>query len=222
MTFPASAVDDSMQVCIGVVENLPALPDSIVGIGIPYYFWPDGLQTTEPITIGIPYSHLDLSSMNITNPTDVPVFYFSTCRDEWSRLPIFDTDPNNEYLFVKVTELCYMTYAIHPDSLTGIKQQLSVNAPISSFTLKSNYPNPFNPQTIIEYQVHKMSQITLEIYNTLGQRIITLVDIIQHPGSYQAIWDARDKNGNLVGTGLYFYIMKDNQHIEIRKTIFMK
>lgn len=222
MTFPVDAVEDDMQIRIGTVENVPYLPDSIVGIGIPYYFWPDGLQTTAPMTIGIPYSHLNLAGVGITDPANLYVYYFSTRRNEWSSLTISDVDLNNKYIFVNVTELCFLILAVDPDSLTGVEQQPTVRAPISSFTLKGNYPNPFNPETVIEYQVHKTTRITLQVYNTLGQRIRTLGNDIHSPGLYRIVWNATNDAGNQVGAGLYFFVIKSDDRIETRKMLFTK
>ena len=73
------------------------------------------------------------------------------------------------------------------------------------FALGQNYPNPFNPSTIIPYQLAATSQVRLEVFNTLGQRMATLVDGNQEAGSYQAQWDGTDAAGRAAATGLYFY-----------------
>ena len=56
------------------------------------------------------------------------------------------------------------------------------------FALGANYPNPFNPATIIPYQLAATSQVRLEVFNTLGQRMVLLVEGEQGAGSYQARW----------------------------------
>ena len=73
------------------------------------------------------------------------------------------------------------------------------------FVLGTNYPNPFNPATIIPYELAATSPVKLEVFNTLGQRIATLVDGNQEAGSYQAQWDGTDAAGRAVAAGLYFY-----------------
>ena len=73
------------------------------------------------------------------------------------------------------------------------------------FVLGTNYPNPFNPATIIPYELAATSPVKLEVFNTLGQRIVTLVDGNQEAGSYQAQWDGTDAAGHAVAAGLYFY-----------------
>ena len=68
----------------------------------------------------------------------------------------------------------------------------------------SNYPNPFNPSTTISYSVPVNGDIRLEIYNAKGQLVNTLVNEYKEQGKYQIVWSGKDKNGNLVSSGIYF------------------
>ena len=90
------------------------------------------------------------------------------------------------------------------------------------FVLFQNHPNPFNPSTTIEYKVPKSSIIKIEIYNTLGQNIKTLVDFRQDIGSYSVKWDGTDNEGNIVTGGQYFYLMKIDNQTEAKKMLFLK
>ena len=76
-----------------------------------------------------------------------------------------------------------------------------------SFTLGPNYPNPFNPSTIIPYQLAASSEVRLEVFNLLGQRIATLVDGERPAGFHTATWQATDAAGRAVGAGVYIYRM---------------
>ena len=73
------------------------------------------------------------------------------------------------------------------------------------FELGANYPNPFNPATIIPYQLAASSPVRLEVFNLLGQRIATLVEGEQPAGSHTARWQATDAAGRAVGAGVYLY-----------------
>lgn len=79
-------------------------------------------------------------------------------------------------------------------------------------TLKQNYPNPFNPRTTIAYSIPNVgaqpAEVTLEIYNILGERIKALVNERQYPGRYRVEWDGTDNDGNEVSSGVYFYNIK--------------
>ncbi len=90
------------------------------------------------------------------------------------------------------------------------------------FTLYQNYPNPFNPSTVISYQLAVNSNVTLKIYNTLGQEIITLTDQRLRPGTYSVQWNGRDKNNRPVSSGVYLYRLKTDNQTEIKKLILLK
>ncbi len=71
--------------------------------------------------------------------------------------------------------------------------------------LGPNYPNPFNPSTLIPYQLPAPSPVRLEVFNVLGQRVATLVDGPQEAGAYRARWDGTDAAGRAAAAGVYFY-----------------
>ena len=73
------------------------------------------------------------------------------------------------------------------------------------FELGANYPNPFNPSTMIPYQLPAAMYVRLEVFNILGQRIATLVDGERPAGFHTASWDATDAAGEAVAAGVYLY-----------------
>jgi len=74
--------------------------------------------------------------------------------------------------------------------------------------LGPNYPNPFNPNTTIPYQLAERSRVTLSVYNVLGARVRVLVDGEKEPGEYHETWDATDENGIPIASGIYFGILR--------------
>ncbi|MCK4654382.1 MAG: SBBP repeat-containing protein [Candidatus Cloacimonetes bacterium] len=94
----------------------------------------------------------------------------------------------------------------------------------------SNYPNPFNPTTTINYQLPEDSKVKLSIYNIKGQKVKILVNKILPAGEHSIIWDGKDSNGNRVSSGIYFYKMclhpessgKAGDYREVRKMVLLK
>ena len=74
-----------------------------------------------------------------------------------------------------------------------------------NFALGANYPNPFNPATVIPYELAATSLVRLEVFNALGQRLATLVDGEQGAGAYQAQWNGTDAAGRAAAAGVYIY-----------------
>ncbi|MBN2412705.1 Ig-like domain-containing protein [candidate division KSB1 bacterium] len=87
----------------------------------------------------------------------------------------------------------------------------------AEFKLEQNYPNPFNPSTLINFQIPRAEHIQLVVYNTLGQKIKTLVDGRYAQGHYTVAWDATDGNGNGVAAGIYFYQLRAGDYMQTRK-----
>jgi len=86
------------------------------------------------------------------------------------------------------------------------------------FSLSQNYPNPFNPETIIEYTLPDVHDVTLTIYNILGQIVKEFVFSSQRSGKYQINWDGTDNNGILLSSGVYIYRFKAG-NVEITKRL---
>ena len=86
-------------------------------------------------------------------------------------------------------------------SLGGLRQA----QPPVGFALGPNYPNPFNPSTVIPYELASGGYVRLEVFNLLGQRVATLVDGEQAAGSHRAVWTGTDGVGRAVSAGVYLY-----------------
>jgi hypothetical protein len=99
-------------------------------------------------------------------------------------------------------------------------------ASFSSYQLNQNYPNPFNGNTNIWYNLAKPSQVNLSIYNSLGQKIKTLVSDYQSPGAYLVNWNGLNDYGNEITSGIYLYELKisgsEHNYNQVRKMVYAK
>ena len=86
-----------------------------------------------------------------------------------------------------------------------------------SFILEQNYPNPFNPSTVISYQLPVTSEVTLKVYNVLGNEVATLVDEYKPAGSYETKFDASG-----LASGIYFYQLKAGTFVQTNKMAYVK
>ncbi|MCB0299353.1 MAG: T9SS type A sorting domain-containing protein, partial [Calditrichaeota bacterium] len=91
-----------------------------------------------------------------------------------------------------------------------------------SYELAQNYPNPFNPTTTISYQLPENSAVKLQIYNTLGQIVATLVSGNQQAGSYTVSWDGTSQSGEKVASGVYVYRLQAGAFSQTRKMMLLK
>jgi hypothetical protein len=96
----------------------------------------------------------------------------------------------------------------------------------SIIKLYGNYPNPFNPNTTINYSLNKDSKVTIEIYNIKGQKVRTLVNKKQFAGYHTVMWNGKDNSGKIAASGLYFYKMvsegNNGDYTSTKKMILLK
>lgn len=91
-----------------------------------------------------------------------------------------------------------------------------------TYALDQNFPNPFNPTTTIAFQIPKAGWVRLEVFNLLGQRILTLVDDVLPAGRREVLWNGQDQHGREVSSGIYFYRLSASEFAETKKMILMK
>lgn len=87
----------------------------------------------------------------------------------------------------------------------------------SKYSLSQNYPNPFNPSTNIKYQITKNDNVSLKIFDILGQEIATLINEKQSPGTYSVDWNASDYT-----SGIYFYRLQAGNFTETKRMTLIK
>ncbi len=90
------------------------------------------------------------------------------------------------------------------------------------FVLKQNFPNPFNPSTMIEFSLPAAGNVKVEIFNLLGERINTLVDRFMPAGNYLVSWLGDDLYGRTAASGIYFYRVSAGEFAATRKMMLVK
>lgn len=108
----------------------------------------------------------------------------------------------------------------NPAVVAGV---LDVQTTPTEFALLQNFPNPFNPETTIGYELAESADVTLQIYNVVGQVVRTLIVAeSQSAGRYQIRWDGMDDRGVSVSSGVYFYRISAGEFQTVRKLMLLK
>lgn len=105
-------------------------------------------------------------------------------------------------------------YTTRTPILTGVTPIAGVP---EVYELGQNYPNPFNPLTTIEYSIPAQSQVTLKVYNAIGQEVATLVNEVQQAAKYKATFDAAN-----LASGVYFYRLTAGKFSSVKKLVVLK
>ncbi|MCZ6673706.1 MAG: T9SS type A sorting domain-containing protein, partial [Verrucomicrobia bacterium] len=92
----------------------------------------------------------------------------------------------------------------------------------TEFGLDENYPNPFNPETVIQFHLPAASHVVIRIFNSIGQEIKTLVDESYQAGVHRAVWKTTDKRGIRASSGIYFYHIQAGKFMEVKKMLLLQ
>ena len=106
---------------------------------------------------------------------------------------------------------------IQPQSVGILSEDL-----LTSFSLNGNYPNPFNGETIISYDIPKNGFVNISIFNLAGQFITNLVNEYQLYGEKKVFWDTKDATGSHVPSGVYYYVVSNGIYKEARTMTLLK
>ena len=90
------------------------------------------------------------------------------------------------------------------------------------YYLSPNFPNPFNPTTVMQYEVKNSAQVNIAVYNLLGERIKVLWDDVRAGGVYRIEWNGTDAQGRPLSSGIYIVRMEANRHTATRKILLLR
>ncbi|MHB8843022.1 MAG: T9SS type A sorting domain-containing protein [Candidatus Aquicultor sp.] len=97
-----------------------------------------------------------------------------------------------------------------------IKEEQQTKPP-TEFYLGNNYPNPFNPETKLRYQLPIRGKVSLKVFDLLGKEVATLVDEVKEAGTYDVSF-----NGKSFTSGVYFYKVQSGNYVKIKKMMLLK
>ncbi len=187
-------------------DNLKSLGHQVELIGISKSSWINGLsnwinQGTAPICV---------------DSSPYPIW------DDWNanQRDLFITDKIGNIIFSE-----NITSGIPSNINEVILSSLSLldaSNEATVFSLKQNFPNPFNGQTNIEFTIQNPNNISIEIFDVNGRIIRTLFDGYHNSGTSILKWDGKNKLNEIVSTGIYFYNIKTENYIKTKKLIFSK
>jgi|GEM_PF-3224744 len=112
-----------------------------------------------------------------------------------------------------LTGTAHYTDAVDPLGVTSV----ATSSLPKEFSLSQNYPNPFNPSTVIEFALPKDTHVKLDVYNMIGQRVMTLVDALT-PAGYHSV----KVDGTNLASGMYLYRLTTGQQTFIKKLLLVK
>lgn len=171
----------------------------------------------ERFRVGIAHNQ-NLSDMTLLTPTP-----YVTAPAEWQQYSYALSNYSNTDAYIAFNCVSNDGFIFLVDKIkVGLPSQGDI-IPLPSVTkLKHNYPNPFNPETNIAFDLAKSSKVSVEIYNIKGQKVKTLINEFRQPGNYTLTWKGKDDNDKSVASGIYFCRFKTKDYSSTRKMLMLK
>jgi hypothetical protein len=110
----------------------------------------------------------------------------------------------------------FLVDALLRGTATSVADNGRTDLPLT-YELSQNYPNPFNPSTLIRFTIPERTHVSLHVYDVLGREVAALVDEEKTPGVYEVRFDARS-----LSSGAYFYRLKTNSYIQLKKLLIVR
>jgi hypothetical protein len=109
-------------------------------------------------------------------------------------------------------------------TVTNVEEQQLPSAVVAKAALYQNFPNPFNPETVISFSLIKeMVKVKLDIFNIKGQKVKTLINKRMNAGFHQVTWNGKNDNNKPISSGIYFYsLINDGKIIKTKKMLMLK
>lgn len=132
-----------------------------------------------------------------------------------STLLVHKANETTPYIIEQITKIDF-------DLNVSVEEMEKVGTLLKGFKLLSNFPNPFNPSTTINYKIGETGLVEIKIFDVNGRLTNTLVSENRTPGDYSVEWAGNDSKGNDVAAGMYFYTLSLNGVDESRKMLLVK
>lgn len=232
VTLPSGALDEDVTIDVSIPsladikgDSTVTYPEAILN-GISFDVYVNGEKISpyvfdEPVQIVIPYKQEWLEDYGLSIDDLWVFFYTDSAGYEDDGLFNIYVDTTDNKIIVEVSH--FSEIVVGDKSLSGTTRVNSFVSP-KAYALYANYPNPFNPDTRIHFQVggQKIQHLSLKIYNLLGQQIRVLADQEFAPGIHQLKWDGLDYLGQSVSSGVYIYRLEGKNVNLCRRMVLMR
>ena len=188
-------------------------------------------EGTTPVTLSlVNHSNTDLSTVTVSiDQTKLPSWLSIQNTSQTVNIPKGANGQDKILLQFTVTDAPAGAEMIVPLTLRdsyGNVWNSSVRVLTSSLPLQNalygNFPNPFNPTTTIKYSLKENSKTSLVIYNSLGQKIKTLVDAPQASGVHTLIWNGKNDRGQQAASGMYFMKLSAGKFTQTKRMMMLE
>ncbi|KAA3603935.1 MAG: T9SS C-terminal target domain-containing protein [Calditrichaeota bacterium] len=182
-----------------------------------------GVDTVASSALG-PWPVTGGGETEITDGTDVATIRIDGDTEiaDSSFTPVFPANIAGIIAQFDADSPCDSNYSIQPRDLADLDftvsvEEISNGVVVKDYSLSQNFPNPFNPTTEINFSLPNETKVTIDIYNVLGQKVLTLLDRKIKQGSHSITFDAKN-----LSSGAYFYRLTTDDFVQTKKMLLLK
>ena len=209
VTIPAGALDSDIELEMGSYSSVPS-GANVSGLMI--HLGPNGTTFSSPVEITVSYDPNNLPA-NVATEADLKIVRYNSSDGTWTELPTTVDQAANT-----ATAQTSSFSGFAAGRVTGsVSNELDETEIPAEFVLKQNYPNPFNPSTNIEYGIPQTANVSITVYNSLGQQVATIAQGRQSAGFHTVSFDASS-----LSSGVYIYRIQAGDFIETKKMMLIK
>lgn len=233
LVLPPGSLDEGISIEITLPDlavvrgdTAVAFTDSVIA-GFSFDVMVDGILIRPyvfetPVQVVLPYKPEMMGELGLTIADFALFFYNEDGTFDDSDIFNVYVDSTSHKIYAEVAHFSQILFAAQSGTQTGIRSGL-FRVPLQH-ALHGNYPNPFNPETWIVYDVSGSSEqhVTLTVYNLLGRRVATLVDRGRQPGHHRVRWNGTDLYGRLVASGVYLVRLEIGGRSWIRRMLLLR
>jgi len=207
VVIPDGALAGDTEIEVG---RFNVIPEGANTYGEMVLLGPSGLTFSTPVTVTVSYDPEALPAG--LSPEELQLLRYDQSLDEWFAL---ESSVNTTAQTVTGTTNAFSGFAA--GRLLNVSNEDRPEEQPERFSLQQNYPNPFNPSTVISYSLPQASDVRLEVFNLLGQRVSLLVNGRVQSGQHTATF----RSGNL-SSGIYIYRLQAEGFTQTRKMLLVK
>ena len=218
-----------------LAKQLPSIGKQVAIETAPDHFTivpPRGTKAVE-VVVSYPVKDIDLSMASIEAVTDEAItltwvdtasgsILLHSAQLKGNSAPIrVDVGHLQKELDVPI-DISYQFIGKNSDMIASGNAVHEIMPVPTEFALHNNYPNPFNPTTTINYDLPQDGSVRLIIYDVMGREVTRLVNGFTPAGYHSVRWDARNKMGENVSAGVYFYHLQSGNFVKTQKMVLLK
>ena len=209
VVIPADATEDEIEIEVG---TFTVVPEGAEVSGVMIYLGPPGTTFSEPVEITVSYDPDNLPD-GVENEEDLVLLRYDESTSEWEELPSV-VNTTDKTVTGTTTRFSGFGAGAIKSAVNIEREEVQLPAQVQ---LHQNYPNPFNPLTVIGFTLPADSEVRLEVYNILGERVAVLADERRTAGTHQVSF-----NASRLSSGVYLYRLTTGDRVQTRKMMLIK